>query len=826
MVASIGAVASPAQGVSYYEKDSYYARDSDEHRAASAWAGKGAAALGLEGPVDPETFRAVLEGEVPDGSGRRLGKRGREGEIHHRPGRDLTFSAPKSVSLAALVGGDERIVEAHDRAVAGALDWFERNAAETRMQAGGRMVRAGGQKTVIATFRHDTSRNLDPALHTHSVIANMLLGPDGKWRTMANERLYASKMALGALYRNALAGELGKLGYSIEKTHADGRFEIAGVSRETVEAFSTRRAEIEAAMEGRGLGTTGENPHLARRAALMTRAAKREVDREALRETWEKQAAALGFDARGLVAEAMERHGAEKAREAETVKDASPAPPRQPDLFEHAAKADPARAAADWALAHLSERDAVFSNTDLLAAALAFEPGAASAGAIERALDGLKREGRLHDAPALEGGGGLTTDKALAEERETVGLMRGGERRGKAPMRGWMVERHLRKGPLTAGQKQAVKLILSEKDRTVGVQGYAGTGKTKMLARARTLAEKKGWRMVGLAPSASAANTLNSESGIASETLQRFLARNAGVAEGRLTNKGAKEMGAAFAKTVLVVDEGSLASTVQARDLLRIAGALRVPKLVLVGDAKQLDAVDAGKPFAQLQAAGMKTAVMNEILRQRDPDLKAAVEASLAGEIGKAFEKLGANVAEVKADNIAGAVAARWLKLSTEERERTGVMAPSHALREGINGHIRERLVREGRIAGPAMETQRLVSKGYTNAEKSLAANYAVGDVVAFHRSYKRIGVAKGEERRVAGVDREERTVLLEAPGGGTVAWKPSEIGGRKGGTEVYRRESIELRAGVGDHVKARISDLFSRGAGDRFPVARRRALA
>ena len=798
MVASIGAVASPAQGVSYYEKDSYYARDSGEHRAASAWAGRGAAALGLEGPVDPDTFRAVLEGEVPDGSGKRLGKRGREGEIHHRPGRDLTFSAPKSVSLAALIGGDDRIVGAHDRAVAGALDWFERNAAETRMHdpQAGRMVRAGGQKTVVATFRHDTSRNLDPALHTHSVIANMLLGPDGKWRTMANERLYGSKMALGALYRNALAGELGKLGYSIEKTHADGRFEIAGVSREIVEAFSTRRAEIEAAMEGRGLGTTGENPHLARRAALMTRAAKREVDRDALRETWEKQAAALGFDAKRLVAEAMERHGAEKAREAEPGKDGPPAPPRQPDLFEHAAKADPARAAVDWALAHLSERDAVFSTTDLLAAALAFEPGTASIGDIERAVDGLKREGRLHDAPALEGGGGLTTDKALAEERETVALMRAGERRGKAPMRGWMVERHLRKGPLTAGQKQAVKLILSEKDRTVGVQGYAGTGKTKMLARARTLAEKKGWRMVGLAPSASAANTLNAESGIGSETLQRFLARNAGVAEGRLTKKGAKEMRAAFARTVLVVDEGSLASTVQARDLLRIAGVLRVPKLVLVGDAKQLDAVDAGKPFAQLQAAGMKTAVMDQILRQRDPGLKAAVEASLAGEIGKAFGRLGSNVAEVKADNIAGAVAARWLKLSQDERERTGVMAPSHALREGINGHIRERLVREGRIAGPAMETQRLVSKGYTNAEKSLAANYAAGDVVAFHRAYKRIGVAKGEERRVAGVDRRKRTVLLEAPGGGTVAWKPAEIGGRKGGTEVYRRESIELRAG------------------------------
>ena len=317
-----------------------------------------------------------------------------------------------------------------------------------------------------------------------------------------------------------------------------------------------------------------------------------------------------------------------------------------------------------------------------------------------------------------------------------------------------------------------------------------------MLNRARSLAEKKGFRMMGLAPSASAVQTLAAESGIQSETLQRFLARNAGVAEGRLTRKGAKEMRAAFAKTVLVVDEGSLASTVQARDLLRIANVLRIPKLVLVGDAKQLDAVDAGKPFAQLQQAGMQTATMDEIMRQRDPELKAAVEASLKGDIGRAFEKLGQNVAEVKADNIAGAVAARWLKLSAEERANTGIMAPTHELRQAINGHIRERLAREGRIVGPVMQTGRLVSKGYTNAEKALAANYAPGDTVAFHRPYKRLGVQKGDERRVAGVDHRKRTVRLESPDGSTVDWKPSEIGGRRGGTEVYRSEDIELRAG------------------------------
>ena len=809
MVASIGAVASPSQGAHYYERDGYYAKDDPAHREASAWRGKGAEALGLQGPVDPDTFRQVLEGTVPDGSGKRLGRNGKDGAFQHRPGRDLTFSAPKSVSLAALVGGDERIVEAHDRAVKKSLDWFEKKAAETRVRdpATGRMIRARNQKTVVATFRHDTSRNLDPLLHTHSVIANMLQGEDGKWRTMANERLYRSKMLLGALYRSELAGELKELGYGIEKTHADGRFEIAGVSRETVEAFSTRRAEIEKAMRERGLGDTAENPHLAGRAALMTRAHKRDVDKGALRTTWQKQADALGLNTHALVGEARAHSrdaiGMNGKSGPVHGRDEMPIEGYQPDLFDPLPGAASAPdtvsltgAALEWALSHLSERDAVFRETDLLAAAMAYSPGAVSIEAIEREVNVLKRAGRLHEAPGLEGGDGLATDRTVAEERETIALMRQGENRGKCPMRGWVVDRHLRKGPLTAGQKAAVKLVLSDKDRVVGVQGYAGTGKTTMLKRTRVLAEKKGWRMMGLAPSASAVQTLAAESGMQSETLQRFLARNAGVAEGRLTKRGEKTMRAAFRKTVLVVDEGSLASTVQARDLLRIASVVRIPKVVLVGDSKQLDAVDAGKPFEQLQAAGLKTATMDEIMRQKDPDLKAAVEATLSGEIKKAFDRLGSNVAEVNPDNVAGAVAARWLKLSPEIRERTGVMAPTHDLRRQINGHVRERLVREGRIRGPALQSEQLVSRGYTNAEKALAANYSAGDVVAFHRPYKRLGIEKGEERRVAGIDHRRRIVHLEGPDGQDIHWKPSQVGGRRGGTEVYRSEAFELRAG------------------------------
>ena len=804
MVVSIGAISSAAQGVSYFERDGYYTKGDPEHLSASAWTGKGAEALGLRGTVDPDVFREVLEGAVPDGSGRRLGRQEKDGAITHRPGRDLTFSAPKSVSLAALLGNDAAAAAAHDEAVRRTLAWLEATTVQTRMKDAdsGLLVHARGQKMVAATFRHEVSRNLDPQLHTHAVLANMVQGDDEKWRTMSNETLYRRQKLIGMVYRSELARELEAAGYGIEKTHADGRFEIAGVPRGVIDAFSTRRAEIEAAMEARGLGDPGSNPHLAERAALMTRAHKRDVDRDALRGAWREQAASLGFSADRIIDEARERRelsadsldrvagadreqGAAGSRHAERGRDAG---------IPHGA--DPASRALSWAIAHLSERDAVFARSDLMAATLAWKPGAMSVEAAGEAIDAACRDGRLHAASAFLGGDGMTTDAAIADERETIGLMQGGQDRGQVLMRRRKVQQHLHKGPLTDGQKRAVTAILSSKDRVVGVQGYAGTGKTAMLDRARALAEKSGYRMTGLAPSASAVQTLAAESGIESETLQGFLARNAGVAEGRLTRKGARDMRAAFAKTVLVVDEGSLASTVQARDLLRIANTLRIPRVVLVGDEKQLDAVDAGKPFAQLQQAGMQTAVMDEIMRQREPALKEAVQASIAGDIRGAFEKLGSHVAEVKADNIAGAVAARWLKLSHEERENTGVMAPSHELRVAINGHIRERLAREGAIHGPALQGERLVSRGYTKAEKALAANYAPGDVVAFHRPYRRLGVDKGEERRVVEADRRRSIVILEGPGGTTVDWKPGQVAGRHGGSEVYRAEPIELRAG------------------------------
>ena len=240
-----------------------------------------------------------------------------------------------------------------------------------------------------------------------------------------------------------------------------------------IEAFSTRRAEIEAAMEGRGLGTPAENQRAAQRAALVTRAAKRDVDRAELREMWRRQAVGLGFDARALAADAMEKSRDASGRDRGVGGDAAPggAAVRQADLFDPPPQS-PADAAMAWAVEHLSEREAVFARTGLLAAALAWKPGSVTIGEAEAAAARLEKAGTLHACGLPQWGESLTTDKAVADEKETIALMERGRDASRPVMRSWIAGPLLHNGRLTVGQKEAVKTILSSRDRVVGVQGY------------------------------------------------------------------------------------------------------------------------------------------------------------------------------------------------------------------------------------------------------------------------------------------------------------------------------------------------------------------
>ena len=281
--------------------------------------------------------------------------------------------------------------------------------------------------------------------------------------------------------------------------------------------------------------------------------------------------------------------------------------------------------AVDWAVAHLSERGGRVRPHRPARSRPRLRPGRGRHCGRGAELAARQTAGTLHPARLPGAEGLLTTDRAVADEKETLSLMAAGLGRGAAPMRARTVDKALRNGPLTHGQMAAVKLILAAEDRTVGVQGYAGTGKTTMLNRARALLEKKGYTVRGLAPSASAARTLAAEAGIESETPQRFLARYNGVAEGRMTRKGQREMRAAFAKTALVVDEGSLASTVQARDLLRIVAALeavepdRAKGREAVLDTKRSAELDGGAAMSR-EREGTSSPEMEQIRAPKSVD--------------------------------------------------------------------------------------------------------------------------------------------------------------------------------------------------------------
>ncbi|WP_225871732.1 MobF family relaxase, partial [Qipengyuania atrilutea] len=317
MVASVAALSSAAQASSYYEADDYY---SEGGEAPSAWEGEGAKALGLTGEVDRAVFRKGLEGELPNGEV--LGTM-RDGERQHRPGWDMTFSAPKSVSIMAEVAGDRRLVAAHDKAVRTALGYIERHGAATRIRSGGEVRTVETGKLAIATFRHNTSRAQDPQLHTHSVILNATQDKSGAWRSVESLSFFRIYRDAGSIYRQALAQGARELGYQV-RDGKDSMFELAAVPEKAIRAFSARGNQVEAALAERGKTRADATAAEKATLTLATREAKQEAGREQLVPGWRAQAEAAGFGEKeriATIAEAAQRAATMTAERGPSTRD-------------------------------------------------------------------------------------------------------------------------------------------------------------------------------------------------------------------------------------------------------------------------------------------------------------------------------------------------------------------------------------------------------------------------------------------------------------------------------------------------------------------------
>ena len=749
-----------ASETSDYMLHEYLVRNDKAHRTANRWHGGGAEALGLPERVSRRRFVALLEGHVP-GTDIRLG-RVVDGEHQHRPGWDCTFSAPKSVSLEALLHDNKAVMRAHDASVRAALDWIEAEFLQTRGYdpATGRRPRVKADGLVAATFRHVASRNNDPQLHTHAVIANMTRNAAGEWRSVEPTLLQRNRRLIGAWYRNDLARRLGEMGYVLVPTQVGGlpSFELAGYSPALLEAFSTRRRDILDYMADKGWKYDAKT---AQAATLHTRKRKDEPAPGELSAMWKARAEALGL-----------------ARDADEVR---------LDRTERGFARPPARFTAleaVWqAVDHLEERHAVFSESDLLAAALGREPGRHTHVDLRAEIGLLREDGHLVAA----GDGALTTRRTLRAEKEVVRRMREGKGTARPLAPEEAVAGRLAATELTEGQKEAVRLILRSPDPVVGVQGFAGTGKTRMLNEVATLAG--GRQVFGLAPSSEAARVLGVEGGIGVTTLQWLLTRYGSIAEGTATEEEIARAGQTFRDAVVVVDEASMVGTVQMRDLQRILAPLGVARLVLVGDSLQLRSVAAGQPFRLLQRAGMATARMDDVIRQRSVDLKAAVEHMVAGDPALAVESIAADVRELPADALAGTAARLWLSLPPDARKETVILAPTHEMREEINAVVRRGLADEGVLGRRSVEIGRLVDRRFTRVHAADRESYRPGDVVVANRDV--YGLREGEAWTVAGTG--EDGVRLERRGE-TRAFAPSGNAARN--LSLCESRPLPLRSG------------------------------
>lgn len=795
---SIGALSSSGAAVSYYEKDDYYETKGENPDAQGQWFGQGAERLGLEGAVGREDFKALLEGTLPDGT--QLGTiREEGGEKEHRPGYDLTFSAPKSVTLIAELGGDKAVIEAHQKAVRQALGWIEGNVAATRVKVAGEVHREETGNLVIATFQHDTNRNHDPQLHTHAVVINATEREDGKWRSLDGKAFFESQAAGTAVYRSALALELQKLGYQLDTEGRDGKFEIAGVPAEAIAEFSTRRAEIEASLKARGL----EGPEAAATAALMTRNSKQPENRGELAKDWADRAEAIGFDPQKIIDQARERG------------DQTPEP-----------NSTDARKALRSAITRLSDSEAAFTHSQLVGWTLAGGMGSLSADQAEAMIYNESKAGRLHGAQ-IGGQRGYTTLSAVQQEERIQGALERGrgavpaayspseaatalsilpERRqaeAEAAKNGalWRGESAesvatIRVGALNEGQSQAVQMILSAEDRIVGVLGRPGTGKTFMLGEARGLLAERGLNMVGMAMNAAAARQLTDSAGIEAKTIDRHL--NAiGKDAARLRSadpERAAEIRAVYAKQVWVIDEASQVNNEKMRRLTTLAEKTGA-RMVLVGDPDQLGAIEAGKPFARLLANGMQHREMDEIRRQADARHVDVIRDVIAKDFGGALGKLAPETREISdRDERLRAMIESW-RDAGEKRDSTLLLTARNATRNELTDMARDVLRSEGKIAGEKSATQ-LSKVSVERADTALASTYKPGQIVNFPRALAKLGVERNTYARVVSTDPQTGSVSLDVDGQ-RVTWSPGSIGGgTKRSPTIYEERETKLANG------------------------------
>jgi conjugative relaxase-like TrwC/TraI family protein len=733
------------------------------------WHGKLAEKFGLAGAVGAEEFARLSEGQHPQ-TGEQLVRhrvvhqyRNEDGKmvspVEHRAGWDATFSAPKSVSLTALVGGDDRVREAHREAVNVALNELERY---TQARIGGNHPAETAKQFVAAKFEHDTARPVDgyaaPQLHTHAVVFNMTERENGAMRALQPQGLFDSQQFATAVYQSHLTYQLRALGYKIEPGKS-GAPEIKGFTQEYLDASSPRRQQIVEAVARSGFS----GPEAAQIAAHNTRDGKQILSPAEVMAAHRQIASESGNQADRVVAEAQQRRQSQ----------AQERPPEQ--------RRQQAHSALTFARDRSFEREAVTDERALYVDALRRGMGETTYPEVRASFEARIASGefRVVAGEKHDSGRRFTTAETIKAEKEIVQTMQDG--RGRAPQL-MSVQQAI---PLTEArphlnpsQRKVIEEVLTSRDRVQGLQGRAGSGKTSALESIRQGAEQNGYAVEGFAPTSRAARQLR-DAGIDADTLQGFLARS------RNTNDPAH-------KHLYMVDESSLASTKQMRDFLAKIGPQ--DKVLLIGDTRQHQGVDAGKPFEQLQQAGMQTAQLDQIVRQRDRQLLKAVEhlSKNETEIGVQMLQQQGRVTEIvdpqqRIEAIAKAYAAH--------PENTIIVSPDNASRRAINQAVRQELQPLGLLDKNDHATPVLTPRSdMTGADREWAARYQTGDVLHYTRGSKEHDIERGSYAQVVSTNPDENLVTVRKLNGEQVTYDPSRLRGISAYREIEREFAVADR--------------------------------
>ncbi len=732
------------------------------------WQGRLAAQFGLAGAVSAEDFAKLSQGQHPQTDEQLVRQRASyeyqdaDGKtvttMEHRAGWDATFSAPKSVSLTALVGGDERVREAHRESVRVALDQLERY---TQARIGGNHPPETTGKFIAAKFDHDTARPVDgyvaPQLHTHVVVFNVTERDNGQPRAIQPHSLFASQQFATAVYQSELTYRVRQLGYEIT-TGRSGAPEIKGYTQEYLDASSPRSQQIREYLER--TGRSGKEA--AEIAAHSTR------DRKEIHSPAEVMAAHRRLAADfGNQADAVVRAARERSQHQE----------KPLNSF------DRVRESLTFSRDKNFEREAVVDERAIIRDGLRRGMGEITYTQIRANLDARLASGEFQivERPQSVPGRQFTTAKTIQAEHEILRRMREGldhlEPVLSRPRAIAVADQY---SQLNRAQRTVIEDVLSSRDRIQGIQGFAGSGKTSTLAAIRSTAESQGYQVEGFAPTSRAARQLK-EARIDAGTLQAFLART--------TNPETED-----GKHLYLVDESSLASTNQIREFLSRLGAH--DRVLLIGDIRQHQGVEAGRPFEQLQEAGMRTARLDEIVRQQDPALKSTVELLATGHVSAALEALQqqGRVKEIpSAEDRVRAIA----KAYVESPENTLIVSPDNASRRELNVVVRQELKLIGSLSAEDHSLRVLVQRqDMTGAERSWANHYDVNDVIRYTRGSKAAGIGAGAYASVVAIDPSANLLTVEKANHELATYDPRRLTG----VSVY--QAVDHEFSIGERIQ------------------------